>query len=36
MEGWQAPRDDINAPDLYIPSTSLDSAVPFELLLIKL
>ena len=20
MEGWQAPRDDINAPDLYIPS----------------
>ena len=20
VEGWQAPRDDINAPDLYIPS----------------
>lgn len=22
MEGWQPPRDDINAPDLYIPSES--------------
>lgn len=21
VEGWQPPRDDINAPDLYIPST---------------
>ncbi|WVR08530.1 hypothetical protein IAU60_005585 [Kwoniella sp. DSM 27419] len=23
MEGWQAPRDDINAPDLYIPTMAL-------------
>jgi hypothetical protein len=22
MEGWQPPREDINAPDLYIPSES--------------
>lgn len=24
MEGWQPPRDDINAPDLYIPSKSTE------------
>ncbi|WWC72582.1 uncharacterized protein I206_106544 [Kwoniella pini CBS 10737] len=23
MEGWQAPRDDLNAPDLYIPTMAL-------------
>ncbi|WWC65184.1 uncharacterized protein I303_107798 [Kwoniella dejecticola CBS 10117] len=23
MEGWQSPRDDINAPDLYIPTMAL-------------
>lgn len=31
-EGWMAPRDDINAPDLYIPSkpVCLSSSSPFS------
>lgn len=30
MEGWQPPRDDINAPDLYIPSTSYTTVTRFR------
>jgi hypothetical protein len=30
VEGWMPPRDDINAPDLYIPSKRYSQSRPYE------